>query len=83
MHLFNKLKLISILDKKVSLKEIDGYRVTESFVHLNRKRKKYKIERDSVSDEELIRVLYRTIPKNLQHHFKTEIRNVKIRKVIG
>jgi len=69
-------------------KEIIGYKLSDKdlFITIRTKRKKrsvnYKVDRCLMSDEELLKILYRKIPGNIDYHFKMEIRNVKIRRLI-
>jgi hypothetical protein len=89
MNIFTKTRLKEVLNKKIGTKEIVSYKLTDEFLHLNilTKRKKrtinYKLDRNLVSDDELLKILYRKIPGNIEYHFKIEIRNVKIRRVIN
>lgn len=89
MNLFSKTKLKEILNRKVESKEIISYKLTNEILHINilTKRKKriinYKVDRKSLSDEELLKILYRKIPGSIENHFKIEMRNVKIRRLIS
>ena len=82
MHLFNKDLLISVLDTKVNNSEIKGYKVSDDFLHLMHKDGVYKLDRGVLSDNELIKVLRRKISGDMSAHFKKEIRNVKILRVV-
>ena len=88
MNIFTKTKIKEILNRKMGSKEIISYKLTDEdlLISILTKRKKrtikYKVNRSLVSDEELLKILYRKIPGNIEYHFKIEIRNVKIRRLI-
>ena len=88
MNIFTKTKIKELLNKKMGSKEIIGYKLTDKdlLISILTKRKKrtikYKVDRNLMSDEELLKILYRKIPGNIEYHFKMEIRNVKIRRLI-
>jgi Holliday junction resolvase len=88
MNIFTKTKIKELLNKKMGAKEIIGYKLSDKdlFITIRTKRKKrsvnYKVDRCLMSDEELLKILYRKIPGNIDYHFKMEIRNVKIRRLI-
>jgi hypothetical protein len=48
-----------------------------------RKNRKYNIELSKVSGKELITILWKKIPKDIDNHFKVEMRNVKLRKLLN
>jgi hypothetical protein len=41
------------------------------------------IELSKVSGKELITILWKKIPKDIDNHFKVEMRNVKLRKLLN
>jgi len=88
MNIFTHTKIKEVLNKKVGAKEIIGYNLTNKdlLITILTKRKKrtikYKVDRNLVSDEELLKILYGKITGNIDYHFKIEIRNVKIRRLI-
>lgn len=88
MKLFNKIKIISLLESKVASKEIFDYKLNDDKIKIrpyNNKEvsKPFYLDRSCLSDAELIKVLYREIPKNIEAHFKMEIRNVKLRRFLN
>jgi hypothetical protein len=83
MHLFNKVILISNLDKKVDNNQIKGYKVSDDFLYLICVDGFYKLDRRLLSDDELINILERDISGDLSSHFKKEIRDFKILKVVN
>ena len=89
MNIFTKTKLKEVLNKKLGTKEITSYKLSDKdlCITILTKRKKrtvkYKVDRSLMSDEELLKILYRKIPGNIDYHFKMEIRNVKIRRLIN
>lgn len=97
MNIFTKTALISILNSKVSNKEIVSYSITnnknkdgnivtnltiQKKVPSKAKIKGHVIDITCLSGEELIKLLYREIPDNVKEHFKIEIRNVKLRRIL-
>jgi len=86
LNIFTKALIISILESKVKSKEISGYRLTDTKLHLMRQKHRskviYNLNLSNLSAGELAKILYREIPKDMDNHFKIEIRNIKIRKVI-
>jgi len=89
MNIFTKTKIKELLNKKMGTKEITGYKLSDKdlSITIRTKRKKrsinYKVDRSLMSDEELLKILYRKITGNIDYHFKMEIRNVKIRRLIN
>lgn len=86
MKLFNKIKIISLLESKVASKEIFDYKLNDDKIKIRPYNKEvskpFYLDRSCLSDAELIKVLYREIPKNIEAHFKMEIRNVKLRRFL-
>ena len=88
MNIFTKTRIKEILNRKKGSKEIIGYNLADKdlLISILTKRKKrtikYKVNRSLVSDEELLKILYRKIPGNIEYHFKLEIRNAEIRRLI-
>jgi len=86
-NLFDKIQIKNILEQKIKDKEIINYKLTDDKLYLyisnKKKNKKYNIDLSKVSGKELISVLYKTIPKDIDNHFKVEMRSVKIRKLLN
>lgn len=85
-NLFDKIQIKNILEQKIKDREIINYKLTDDNLYLyksnKRKNKKYNIDLSKVSSKELISILYKTIPKDIDNHFKVEMRSVKIRKLL-
>lgn len=86
-NLFDKIQIKNILEQKIKDREIINYKLTDDKLYLyksnKRKNKKYNIDLSKVSGKELISILYKTIPKDIDNHFKVEMRSVKIRKLLN
>lgn len=86
-NIFDKIQIKSILNQKVVDKEINGFKLGDTILCLyisgRRKNKKYNIELSKVSGKELITILWKKIPKDIDNHFKVEMRNVKLRKLLN
>ena len=86
-NIFDKIQIKSILNQKVIDKEINGFKLSDTILCLyisnKRKNKKYNIELSKVSGKELITILWKKIPKDIDNHFKVEMRNVKLRKLLN
>jgi hypothetical protein len=86
-NIFDKIQIRSILNQKVVDKEINGFKLSDTILCLyisgRRKNKKYNIELSKVSGKELITILWKKIPKDIDNHFKVEMRNVKLRKLLN
>ena len=85
-NIFDKIQIKNILEKKVRDKEINGYKLTDEnlylYIHYKRKNRKHNIELPKISGKELIKILWKKIPKDIDNHFKVEMRNVKLRKLL-
>ena len=67
-------------------KEINGFKLGDTILCLyisGRRKKKYNIELSKVSGKELITILWKKIPKDIDTHFKVEMRNAKLRKLLN
>jgi hypothetical protein len=86
-NIFDKIQIKSILNQKVIDKEINGFKLgdTTLCLYISKKRKngKYSIELSKVSGKELITILWKKIPKDIDNHFKVEMRNIKLRKLLN
>jgi hypothetical protein len=86
-NIFDKIQIKSILNQKVIDREINGFKLGDTILCLyisgRRKNKKYNIELSKVSGKELITILWKKIPKDIDNHFKVEMRNVKLRKLLN
>lgn len=86
-NIFDKIQIKSILNQKVIDKEIIGFKLGDTILCLyisnKRKNKKYNIELSKVSGKELITILWKKIPKDIDTHFKVEMRNAKLRKLLN
>ena len=86
-NIFDKIQIKSILNQKVIDKEINGFKLSDTILCLyisgRRKNKKYNIELSKVSGKELITILWKKIPKDIDNHFKVEMRNAKLRKLLN
>ena len=86
-NIFDKIQIKSILNQKVIDREINGFKLGDTILCLyisgRRKNKKYNIELSKVSGKELITILWKKIPKDIDNHFKVEIRNIKLRKLLN
>lgn len=97
MNIFTKTALTSVLNSKVKNREIVSYSITKvklkdgsSITNLSLQKKipnkakikSYVIDITCLSGEELLKLLYREIPDNVKEHFKIEIRNVKLRRIL-
>ena len=85
-NIFDKIQIKNILEQKVRDKEINGYKLTDEnlclYIHYKRKNRKHNIELSKMSGKELITFLWKTIPKDFNNHFKVEMRNIKLRKLL-
>lgn len=86
-NIFDKIQIKTILNQKVIDREINGFKLGDTILCLyisgRRKNKKYNIELSKVSGKELITILWKKIPKDIDNHFKVEMRNVKLRKLLN
>lgn len=86
-NIFDKIQIKSILNQKVIDKEINGFKLSDTILCLyisgRRKNRKYNIELSKVSGKELVTILWKKIPKDIDNHFKVEMRNVKLRKLLN
>jgi len=93
MNIFTKTALTSILESKIKSREISAYKLTEAKLVIHRDlksrggRRPHKlssctIDITGLSGDELLKLLYREIPDNITEHFKVEIRNVKLRRIL-
>jgi hypothetical protein len=86
-NIFDKIQIKSILNQKVIDREINGFKLGDTILCLyisgRRKNKKYNIELSKVSGKELITILWKKIPKDIDNHFKVEMRNAKLRKLLN
>ncbi len=90
MNIFTKTALVSVLNSKVKNREIVAYSISKCETRLTLQRKvkgRAKIKNNIIditglSGEELLKLLYREIPDNVKEHFKVEIRNVKLRRIL-
>lgn len=86
-NIFDKIQIKSILNQKVIDKEINGFKLSDTILCLyisgRRKNRKYNIELSKVSGKELVTILWKKIPKDIDNHFKVEIRNIKLRKLLN
>jgi len=85
-NIFDKIQIKSILNQKVIDKEINGFKLGDTILCLyisGRRKKKYNIELSKVSGKELITILWKKIPKDIDTHFKVEMRNAKLRKLLN
>jgi len=97
MNIFTKTALVSVLNSKVKNREIVAYSITkvklkdgsivtnltiQKKVPNRAKIKGHVIDITCLSGEELLKLLYREIPDNVKEHFKVEIRNVKLRRIL-
>ena len=86
-NIFDKIQIKSILNQKVIDKEINGFKLSDTILCLyisgRRKSRKYNIELSKVSGKELVTILWKKIPKDIDNHFKVEIRNIKLRKLLN
>lgn len=87
LNIFHKIQIKSILDQKVKDREIISYKLEDKslFIHVanKRKNKKYNVSLDKLSGKELISILWKPIPKDIENHFKIEIRNIKLRNLLN
>ena len=85
MDLFTKASVESILQSKRDSNEISAYFINDIELHIKvgRRGKVGKIDISNLSGKELISVLYSKISKDVEEHFKREIRNIKIRRIIN
>jgi hypothetical protein len=87
LNIFDKIQVKSILNQKVIDKEINGFKLDDVILCLyisGRKKKKiYNIELTKVSGKELVKILWKKIPKDIDNHFKIEIRNIKLRRLLN
>lgn len=87
LNLFNKIQIKNILNQKVKDREIINFKLTDEklclYISSKKKNKKYDIDLNKVSGKELITILYKTIPKDIHNHFKVEMRNIKLRKLLN
>ena len=87
LNLFNKIQIKNILNQKIKDREIINFKLSDEklclYISSKKKNKKYDIELSKVSGKELITILYKTIPKDIDNHFKVEMRNVKLRKLLN
>jgi hypothetical protein len=85
--IFDKIQIKSILSQKIKDKEIINFKLSDTNLYLyissKRKNRKYNIELSKVSGKELITILWKKIPKDIDNHFKVEMRNVKLRKLLN
>jgi hypothetical protein len=86
-NIFDKIQIKNILNQKVVDKEINGFKLSDTilclYISSKRKNRKYNIELSKVSGKELITILWKKIPKDIDNHFKVEMRNVKLRKLLN
>ena len=86
-NIFDKIQIKSILNQKVKDKEIINFKLSDTilclYISSKRKNRKYNIELSKVSGKELITILWKKIPKDIDNHFKVEIRNIKLRKLLN
>ena len=86
-NIFDKIQIKSILNQKVIDREINGFKLGDTILCLyisgRRKNKKYNIELSKVSGKELKTILWKKIPKDIDNHFKVEMRNAKLRKLLN
>ena len=86
-NIFDKIQIKNILNQKIKDKEINGFKLGDEILCLyisgRRKNRKYNIELSKVSGKELITILWKKIPKDIDNHFKVEMRNVKLRKLLN
>lgn len=84
--IFDKIQIKSILNQKVKDREIINFKLNDTnlclYISGKRKNRKYTIDLSIVSGKELITILWKTIPKDIDNHFKIEIRNIKLRKLL-
>jgi hypothetical protein len=85
--IFDKIQIKSILSQKIKDKEIINFKLSDTNLYLyissKRKNRKYNIELSKVSGKELITILWKKIPKDIDNHFKVEMRNAKLRKLLN
>jgi len=77
-NLFLKSKIKSILDDKVTSGEIKFFNINKSSIHIkSSKRSKFTLDISGISDELLIRLLFKKIPNtsiiNTNDFFRKEI----------
>jgi len=86
-NIFDKIQIKSILNQKVIDREIINFKLSDEklclYISSKKKNKKYDIELSKVSGKELITILWKKIPKDIDNHFKVEMRNVKLRKLLN
>lgn len=88
INLFEKIHIKTILQSKVDSKEIAKFKLSDNELLLGKINKKNKvsifiINLDKLSGKELIKILWKPIPKNMSDHFKIEIRNIKLRSLLN
>ena len=87
LNLFNKIQIKNILNQKVKDREIINFKLSDEklclYISSKKKNKKYDIDLSKVSGKELITILWKKIPKDIDNHFKVEMRNVKLRKLLN
>ena len=86
-NIFDKIQIKSILNQKVIDREIINFKLSDEklclYISSKKKNKKYDIELSKVSGKELITILWKKIPKDIDNHFKVEMRNAKLRKLLN
>jgi hypothetical protein len=86
-NIFDKIQIKNILNQKVKDREIINFKLSDEklclYMSNKKKNKKYDIELSKVSGKELITILWKKIPKDIDNHFKVEMRNVKLRKLLN
>ncbi len=85
-NIFDKIQIKNILNQKIKDDEINGFKLSDTILCIYTKGKKsgkYNIELSKVSGKELITILWKKIPKDIDNHFKVEIRNIKLRKLLN
>ena len=87
LNIFNKIQIKNILNQKVKDREIINFKLSDEklclYISSKRKNKKYDIDLNKVSGKELVTILWKKIPKDIDNHFKVEIRNIKLRKLLN
>ena len=84
-NIFDKIQIKTILNQKIKDEEINGFKLSDEILCIytrKSKNSKYSIKLSKVSGKELITILWKKIPKDIDNHFKIEVRNVKLRKLL-
>ena len=84
-NIFDKIQIKTILNQKIKDEEINGFKLSDEILYIytrKSKNSKYSIKLSKVSGKELITILWKKIPKDIDNHFKIEVRNVKLRKLL-